>query len=53
VINYLIIIINCVKKSIVRIIKSRRMRFAGHVARMGITGTRIGYWWVSQRERDH
>jgi hypothetical protein len=32
--------------SIIRIIKPRRMRFAGHV-------TRIGYWWESQRERDH
>jgi hypothetical protein len=39
--------------SIVRIIKSRRMRWAGHVAQMGIRGTRIDYWWESQRERDH
>jgi hypothetical protein len=40
--------------SIIRIIKSRRMRLAGHVARMG--GKRemlIRYWWESQRERDH
>jgi hypothetical protein len=35
--------------SIIRIIKSRRMRLAGHVARMGRRGTRIDYWW----ERDH
>jgi hypothetical protein len=27
-----------------RIIKSRRMRWAGHVARMWTRGTRIGYW---------
>jgi hypothetical protein len=33
-----------------RIIKSRRMRWAGHVARMG---TLIDYWWESQRKRDH
>jgi hypothetical protein len=33
--------------SIIRIIKSRRMRWAGHVARMGRRGTRIGYWWES------
>jgi hypothetical protein len=30
--------------SIIRIIKSRRMRWAGHVARMGRRGTLIGYW---------
>jgi hypothetical protein len=35
--------------SIIRIIKSRRMRWAGHAARMGRRGTLIDYWW----ERDH
>jgi hypothetical protein len=39
--------------SIIRIIKSRRMRWAGHVARMGRRGTRLDYWWESQRERDY
>jgi hypothetical protein len=39
--------------SIIRIIKSRRMRWAGHVARMGRRGTLKDYWWESQRERDH
>jgi hypothetical protein len=39
--------------SIIRIIKLRRMRLAGHVARMGRRGTLIDYWWESQRERDH
>jgi hypothetical protein len=24
-----------------------------HVAGMGITGTRIGYWWESQKESDY
>jgi hypothetical protein len=37
----------------IRIIKSRRMRWAGHIARMRRRGTRIDYWWESQRERDH
>jgi hypothetical protein len=39
--------------SITRIMKSRRMRWTGHVARMGRIGTRIGYWWKIKRERDH
>jgi hypothetical protein len=39
--------------SIIRIIKSRRMRLAGHIARMGRRGTLIDYWWESQSERDH
>jgi hypothetical protein len=37
--------------SIIRIMKSRRMRWAGHVARMGRRWPRIGCWWESQRER--
>jgi hypothetical protein len=39
--------------SIIKIIMSRRMRWAGHVARMGRRGTLIDYWWESQREGDH
>jgi hypothetical protein len=35
--------------SIVRIIKSRRMRWAGNVAGMERRGTRIDYWWENQR----
>jgi len=37
----------------VRVIKSRRMRWAGHVARMGEERGRIGSWWGNRRERDH
>jgi hypothetical protein len=36
---------------IIRMIKSRRMRWAGHVARMGRRGMHIGYWWESQKDR--
>jgi hypothetical protein len=36
--------------NIIRMIKSRRMRWAGHVARMGMS---VGYWRKSQKERDH
>jgi hypothetical protein len=39
--------------SIIRIIKSRRMRWAGHVARMEEKRNLIDYWWESQRETDH
>jgi hypothetical protein len=39
--------------SIIRIIMWRRMRWAGHVARMGRRWTLIGYLWESQREREN
>ena len=38
--------------NIVRVIKSRRMRWAGHVARMGEERGRMGPWWGNRRERD-
>ena len=39
--------------NIVRVIKSRRMRWAGHVACMGEERGCIGSWWGNRRERDH
>jgi hypothetical protein len=38
--------------SIIRMIKSRRMRWTGHVARMGQRVMCIGFWRESQKERD-
>jgi hypothetical protein len=35
---------------IIRMIKSRRMRCAGHAARMGRRGMNIGYWWEASRK---
>jgi len=37
--------------NIVRVIKSRRMRWAGHVARKVRRGGCMGFWWGNQRER--
>jgi hypothetical protein len=38
---------------IIRQIKSRRMRWAGHVACMGEEGKCTGFWCESPKERDH
>jgi hypothetical protein len=39
--------------SIVRVIKSRRMRWAGHVARLERGEACTGFWWGNLRKRDH
>jgi len=39
--------------NIVWVIKSRRMRWAGHVARMGKGDMYTGFWWGNLRDRDH
>jgi len=38
--------------NIVRVIKSRKMRWVGHVARIGEEWGCIGSWWGNRREED-
>jgi hypothetical protein len=40
-------------QNIVRVIISRRMRWAGHVARMGRVEVFTGFWLVGPKARDH
>jgi hypothetical protein len=40
-------------KSIIRMMKSRRMRRAGHVARTRVMRNAYRIWWENQDERDH
>jgi len=39
--------------NILRVIKSRKMRWAGHVARMGEERGCIGPWWGNRGKGDH
>jgi hypothetical protein len=39
--------------SMITIIKARRMRWPGNLARMGRRGTLIGCWWDGHREGGH
>jgi hypothetical protein len=39
--------------SIIKMMKSRRMRWEGHLAQMGRRGKHIGNWWESRKERDY
>jgi hypothetical protein len=37
----------------IRMIKWRRMRWAGYVARMGRGEVHTGFWWRNLKEKDH
>jgi hypothetical protein len=39
--------------NVIQVINSRRMRWVGHVARMGTGEVHTGFWWGDLRERDH
>jgi hypothetical protein len=39
--------------NIIKQIKSRQMRWAGHLARMGRTEKCTRFWWESSKETDH
>jgi hypothetical protein len=39
--------------SIIQMIKPRRTRGAGHVARIGAERCAYRFWWGRQKERDH
>jgi hypothetical protein len=43
----------CPSPNIIKMIKSRIMRWAGNVARMGEKGMHVEFRWESQKERDH
>ena len=40
----------CCSPNTVRVVKSRRMRWAGYVARMGERRGGTGFWWGNMRE---
>jgi hypothetical protein len=39
--------------NIIRMFKSRGIRWAGHVTDLGKKGNHMGFWWGFKKERDH
>ena len=39
--------------NIMRVIKSRRMKWAWHVPRPGVGEVYTGFWWGNVKEKDH
>ena len=39
--------------NIIRVLKSRKMRWVGHVALMGSVEVHTAFWWGNLRERGH
>jgi hypothetical protein len=39
--------------NIIRMMKLRRLRWAGNIAHMGRRGIHKKFWWKSQKERNH
>jgi hypothetical protein len=39
--------------NIIRVMKSRRMRWAGHIGSVGRGEVHTGFWWGNLKERDH
>jgi hypothetical protein len=39
--------------NVVRVIKSRRTKWVGHIARTGERGDVYRFWWGNLREKDH
>jgi hypothetical protein len=43
----------CSSPNIIRMIKPRTLRWAGHIARMGGEEVHIGFYWENLREGNH
>ena len=53
IIIIIIIIVKLYSPNIIRVIKSRRLRPAGNVARVKERTRVYGFWWGNLKERDH
>jgi hypothetical protein len=42
-----------ISANVIRMMKPRRMRWAGYLSRIGRRGMHTGFWWDIQNETDH